>query len=108
MYWLTGILGLALAVAPFLLGYSNHQMAMWTGVILGIVVLAASIFEALDESHAKWEWWIAGIAGLLAVIAPFVFGFSTLATALWVTIVLGIVVLVAAGYEVFFVEQPTT
>jgi bacteriorhodopsin len=107
MYWVTGILGLALAVAPFLLGYSDHQMAMWTGIILGVVVLAASIFEALDESKAKWEWWVAGIAGLVAVIAPFVLSFSTMATALWTMIVLGIVVLVVAGYEVFLVQQPT-
>ena len=107
MYWLTGISGLALAIAPFLLGYSDHQMAMWSGVILGAVVLVASIFEAMDESRAKWEWWVAGVAGLIAVIAPFVLGFSTLVTALWATIILGIVVLAVAGYEVFFVQQPT-
>ncbi|MEZ4659799.1 MAG: SPW repeat protein [Caldilineaceae bacterium] len=107
MYWLTGVLGLALAVAPFLLGYSDHQMAMWTGIVLGVVVLVASIFEALDDSKAKWEWWVAGVAGLIAVIAPFVFGFSALATALWTMMILGVVVLVVAGYEVFFVQQPT-
>ncbi|MEZ4711038.1 MAG: SPW repeat protein [Caldilineaceae bacterium] len=107
MYWLTGVLGLALAVAPFLLRYSDHQMAMWTGVILGLVVLVASVFEALDESKAKWEWWVAGIAGLIAVLAPFVLGFSTMTAALWTMIILGIVVLAAAGYEVFFVQQPT-
>lgn len=105
MYWLTGILGFALAVAPFMLGYSDQRMAMWSGVVLGMVVVLASIFEAMDTSKAKWEWWVAGLAGLLAVIAPFVFGFSTMAIALWTTIGFGVVVLLLAGYEVFFVEE---
>jgi bacteriorhodopsin len=76
MYWFTGILGLAMAVAPFALGYSDNTFAMWTSVILGLAVLLASLFEALDERKAKWEWWVTGIAGILAVIAPFVFGFT--------------------------------
>ena len=106
MYWLTGILGIVMAVAPYLLGYNDHSMAMWTSVVLGIVVGVVSIYEAMDAQHAKWEWWVVGIAGLLAVLAPFVFGFNTLTMALWTLVILGIVAVVLAGYEVFFVEQP--
>jgi len=106
MYWLTGLLGIAMAIAPFVQGYSDNPTAMWTSIILGVVVLAASIFESMDVRHAKWEWWVAGIAGVLAVIAPFVFGFTALTMAMWTLLVLGIVVAILAGYEVFFVEQP--
>lgn len=49
---------------------------------------------------------MAGIAGLLAVIAPFVFGFTTLTVALWTFFILGAAIVILAGYEVFFVEQP--
>lgn len=106
MYWLTGFLGIAMAISPFILGYRDSTMAMWTSVVLGIVVVAASILEGMDVKQAKWEWWVAGLAGALAVIAPFVFGFTTLTMALWTLVILGVVVLVLAGYEVFFVEQP--
>jgi hypothetical protein len=107
MYWLTGIFGLAMAIAPFVLGYSNEPMAMWTSIILGAVVLLASLFEGMDINKAKWEWWVVGVAGILAVIAPFVFGFNTLVMALWTFIALGVVMLLLAGYEVFFVAEPT-
>lgn len=101
MYWITGILGLALAVAPFVLGYSNHTGALWTSVILGVVVILVSAYEAADRNKAKWEYWIAGLAGLVAIIAPFVLGFSAMTTAMWTTIVLGVLMLLLAGYEVF-------
>jgi hypothetical protein len=106
MYWLTGILGLALAAAPFALGYRDNTFAMWTSVVLGLIVLLASVFEGLDEQKAKWEWWVAGIAGILAVIAPFVFGFTLVTMAFWTMIILGAVMVILAGYEVFFAEQP--
>ena len=106
MYWLTGILGVAMAVAPYLLGYRDHTMALWTSVILGVVVVAVSIFEGTDARHAKWEWWIVGLAGILAAVAPFVFGFTALTVAFWTLVVLGIVAVVVAGYEVIYAAEP--
>ena len=101
MYWLTGLLGLALGVAPFVLGYSHNTAAMWTSLVLGIVVVVLSVIEAIDESKQTWEYWVAGGAGILAVIAPFVFGFTTVTWALWATIVIGFLILLISGYEVF-------
>jgi uncharacterized membrane protein HdeD (DUF308 family) len=106
MYWLTVVLGLAMAVAPFAFGYDTNTFAMWTSIVLGLVVMLASLFEAMDEAKAKWEWWVAGIAGILAVIAPFVFGFTLTTMSFWTIIVLGAIVFILAGYEVFFAGQP--
>ncbi|MEZ4867495.1 MAG: SPW repeat protein [Caldilineaceae bacterium] len=105
MYWFTGLLGIAMAIAPFVLGYRDNTMAMWTSIVLGIVVLAASAVEGMDMKQAKWEWWVAGLAGILALLAPFVFGFTALTVALWTCLILGVVVVILAGYELFFVEQ---
>jgi hypothetical protein len=60
----------------------------------------------VDAKHAKWEWWVVGIAGVFAVIAPFVFGFNTLSIALWTLVILGTLAVILAGYAVFFAEQP--
>ncbi|MCB0112028.1 MAG: SPW repeat protein [Caldilineaceae bacterium] len=106
MYWLTMILGIAMAIAPYLLGYRDNTIAMWSSVLLGAVVAVVSIYEGMDAKHAKWEWWVVGIAGVVAVLAPFVFGFNTLTMALWTLVVLGILAVILAGYEVFFAEQP--
>jgi len=103
MYWTIGILGLALIVAPFVLGYSGDTNALWTSIILGAVVALVAGYKALTKDVAKWEDWVAGIAGLLAVIAPFVL-FSAQTTAVWTSVILGLVVAILAGYQVFFVK----
>ncbi len=101
MYWITGILGILLIIAPFALGYSSDMPALWSDVVLGLAVLIVSAIKGLIPDTTRWEYVIAGIGGLLAIVAPFVLKFSVLATALWASIVLGVVVLVLAIYEVY-------
>lgn len=104
MYWLTGILGIAMAIAPFVLGYTHNTIAMWTSIVLGVVVTVASIFGWVDRTHAKWGWGTVALAGILAVIAPFYFGFTGLTMALWTLVVLGVWVVILAEYAVFYAE----
>jgi uncharacterized membrane protein HdeD (DUF308 family) len=101
MYWLTGILGVLLILAPFGLGYRVDSVALWSNIILGAIVVVASAIKGLFPDETRWEYWVAGIMGILAIIAPFVLHFSTVATALWASVILGIIVAVLAGYEVF-------
>jgi hypothetical protein len=101
VYWLITILGLVLIVAPFVLGYSGETTPMWTSIILGAIVALSAAYKALARDEARWEAWVAGIAGVLAVIAPFVLGFSALTTAMWTSVVLGIVVVILAGTQVY-------
>lgn len=103
MYWIIGLLGLALVLAPFVLNFDDNNDALWSSIILGIVILAVSAYKALAQDVAKWEYWLAGIAGILAIIAPFVLGFSssTERTEMWTSIVLGGVVVVLAAYVLF-------
>ena len=108
MYWLTALLGVALGVAPFLLGYADNTNAMLTSIILGVIVLIASVIESLDEEKARWEYWIAGFAGIFAIAAPFLFGFSALTSALWASVAVGAVIVLLSGYEILFVESPTS
>jgi hypothetical protein len=100
MYWLISILGLALIVAPFVLGYSGETNPMWTSVILGAIVFLVSAYKALAQDKAKWEAWMAVLAGVLAVIAPWALGFSAVNTAMWTSVILGVVVVILAGSQV--------
>jgi hypothetical protein len=105
MYWITGLLGLALGVSPWVFQYTNENSAMWTSVIVGAVVVVVSLYKALMRDNTQyWEYWIAGLAGLVAIAAPFVLGFTALTAALWTCIAIGVVVAVVSGYEVFFVQ----
>lgn len=101
MYWLTGILGALLILAPFVLGYSSDSPALWSNVILGALVLIVSAIKGLATDQTRWEYWIAGIMGVLAILAPFVLHFSTVMTAFWASIILGVIVVLLSGYGVF-------
>ncbi|MBI4498070.1 MAG: SPW repeat protein [Chloroflexi bacterium] len=108
MYWVTGILGLALLVAPFVLGFSDHTAALWASLLLGGAITLVSVVKALaQDAMATWEYWIAAIAGVVAVVAPFLLGFSDHAAALWTSLLLGTAVAALAGYQVFFAEAET-
>ena len=101
MYWVTGILGLLLIVAPFILSFSGSPVALWSSFILGAVVLVMSVIKGIAQDTSDWEYWVAGIVGLLAIVAPFILGFSALSIALWTSIVLGVVIAILAGYQIF-------
>lgn len=101
MYLVTGFLGLVLIVAPYVLGYNQSSTALWTSLIIGAVLIVASILEAVTASKQKWEYWVVGIAGVGAILAPFVLGFSTISTALWTLIIIGVVTILAAWTKLY-------
>jgi hypothetical protein len=101
MYWLTGILGALLVLAPFILGYRDNATALWTSVVLCAVIILVSLIEGLTKDDRNWEYWVAGLTGVLAVIALFVFGFSAITASVWASIVIGAMVTILAGTKVF-------
>lgn len=105
MYWITGILGLAFTVAPFVFGYSDNTIALYTSLILGAAVVVVSVVEFFKEDKEDWEYWAAGIVGLVASVAPFVLGFSTHRQAMWTSVVAGILLIVFAGGRLLTGEQ---
>ncbi|HSA83967.1 MAG TPA: hypothetical protein VLF20_03705 [Patescibacteria group bacterium] len=40
MYWLTGIIGIAVLFAPFVFGYAENIPLLWASVILAIILLS--------------------------------------------------------------------
>lgn len=109
MFWLIGLLGVVLILAPFVLNYRDDANAQWSHVILGVVILVAAVIEALDRSTSNWEYWVAGVAGVVAVAAPFLFNFraSEQSTEMWTSIIVGGITFLLAGYEVLLRPQQT-
>ena len=95
MYWLLGILGLALASAPFLVGYMQNTQAAFISILFGVLVIAMSVLEFYRKETDKWEYWVALILGVGTIASPFVLGFSTHFEAVWTTLILG--TLIAIG-----------
>ncbi len=107
MYWIIGLVGALLFMAPFILGFSANIAAMWTCIILGGVVALLAGYKAVMKDETKWEVVVAGIAGVLAVLTPFLLGFNSNATAMWTSIILGAVVAALAGWDYFQSDKTT-
>lgn len=101
MYLLTGALGIISIIAPFVLGYSDNTAAFYTSLGLGAVLTVTTVLEWVAEDKQNWEYWMAGVAGIGAIAAPFVLGFSGLAVALWTLVIVGLVTILAAGTKLF-------
>ncbi|MCB0113222.1 MAG: SPW repeat protein [Caldilineaceae bacterium] len=101
MYWFTGLLGILMAVAPYLFSFSDNTTALWASIGLGALLFLLSAVEAWQQGKAAWEYWTIGVVGLVAIAAPFVLGFNALNIAMWTFIVLGGLALLLAGYQVF-------
>lgn len=105
MYLVTGVLGLAFAIAPFLFGYRDNITATYTSIILGALVVLASAVEFFQEDKEMWEYWAAGILGLAAITAPFVLNFSSHINAMWTSVIAGALIAIFAGSKLFTGQQ---
>lgn len=89
------IAGVALVLSPWFLGYAAEAPAAWHAWIAGAVV-ALIAAGALLAFHA-YEEWANLVAGLWTVAAPWVIGFSAVATAMWTHVIVGVVVAALAA-----------
>lgn len=95
MFWIMVVLGLALGAAPWVLGYADHPSALWASVILALIIILASAWGLTSQAtNKRGEYWLIGLAGLAAFIAPFVFGYSNHAQPLWTGLILGAILVV--------------
>ena len=101
MYWITGILGLALMIAPFVVGYSNNIIAVWTSLLIGAAVAVVSGVEALRKETERWEYIAAVILGIAGILAPFVLNYTSHTQALWSSIMIGALITITAGSKLY-------
>ena len=102
--WINLICGVLLFISPWALAFSGNMTAATTtwvgGAVIAIMGLAALI------QFAEWEDWVALVAGLLMIIAPWVMGFAAVGYAGWAFVVLGVIVAVASVSEIWMIRHP--
>ncbi len=108
LYWAIAIVGVLLIIAPFVLGYDDIDEALWASIILGGIIALSMIYKALVRDDSTWEFWLAGIAGVAAIVAPFVLGYDNDDSSLWSSIVLGVLAVLGAGYLALIGRPRTT
>ena len=100
--WAGFLLGLWLAVSPWVVGYTEHASATANAVFLGLGLSLASHFQAaLDECEGQW---LNLGAGVWLIVAPFFLGFQD-AVATAISLCIGTFVAVLAGSALFISRQ---
>jgi hypothetical protein len=74
--WASFVLGLWLAVSPWIAGYAEHEVATANAIVAGLVLALGSHFECVACDDFPMEWLNLAV-GLWLVCAPFTFDFGS-------------------------------
>lgn len=109
--WLVALVGLWELIAAFVLGYSATPAALWNAVIIGLALIILGIWAAVSKQEVtdKTLDWINVVLGIWLIIAPFLLGYTAVKAAVWNDVIVGIVVIVLAGWGVVAIshQHPT-
>jgi hypothetical protein len=112
--WVMLVLGVWLFLSPWILGFAAAMPAgeamgapvAWNAWIVGIVIAAVAVWAIV--MFAPWQDWVNGVLGAWLVIARWVLGFGSLAAAAWNHVIVGLLVLALAAWELWDVRQRAT
>lgn len=97
MHRITTLVGILFSVAPLVLRYSDYPDVFWISMILGMMVLLVSTLRIWVRNITfGWGYPLAGL-GLLAISTPLIQAFKPQTTAMLTNIILGGILLLAAG-----------
>lgn len=95
--WTSWLLGLWLLLSPWALFFDNEPRALENAVAVGALVIIAEIVEL--SIFRDWEEWINVVLGAWLAISPWALGVAN-AAARWNFLIVGILVLALALYEI--------
>ena len=97
--WVNLILAVCLFVSPWVLNYAGDPMAArtaWVSAVLVGVLAVAAIF-----AFTEWEEWANLTLGVWIAASPWAIGFAGNGIAVRGDIVLGVLIAVVAGWELW-------
>lgn len=96
------LLGIWLVIAPFMLGYSAINGALWNDIISGVLVIIFAAFIAgRTTSGSQWSSWVNLLLGVWLILAPFALGHAAVSAAMWNEIISGIIIIALSAYAAF-------
>jgi hypothetical protein len=94
------------ATAQPVMPVANLTAATWNAWIVAIVIAALSIWAI--AMYAEWQDWLNGLLGIWLIVAPWVLKFSAAAIVTWDHVIVGILVVVLAAWELWAVRHEGT
>ena len=103
--WIMLVCGVLLFLSPWAMSFSGDMWparAAWAGgIVIAVMAIAALV------QFAEWEDWVALVAGVLMIAAPWVLGFAAMHAAMGAFVVLGLVVALASVSEIWMLHTST-
>jgi hypothetical protein len=99
---LCGLWELGDIALPFVIGFGNVMPFVWNHILVGIILVFAGARAALtsDVRTARTMDWIAAIAGIWLILAPFVLGVPEIPAGLWNDMIVGGIVVILGVWAV--------
>ena len=109
-HWQDGIsvlVGVWLAISPWVFGYFNITAPTLTSVVLGVIIAVAA-GAALLKFH-EWEEWVSVVMSGWLIMSPWLFNYAAMAPAAWNHVIVGLLVLALSGWSIWhFRHHPST
>jgi hypothetical protein len=91
--------GIWLLISPFVLAFQHINAAATNNVIFGIVIGLLALYRFMNPATNAGVSWLNVILGIWVLISPFVIGFSTYHVPTTNNVIMGIVVIILAGWS---------
>ena len=93
------LLGLWLAVSPWILQFQDVRPALANAVLIGAVIAIMSLAAVI--SFRYWEEWLDMVIGAWLVVSPWVLGITALTLATWNFVIVGALVFALAAWSLY-------
>jgi hypothetical protein len=113
--WVILALAAWLFLSPWILEFTasggeamaaGRSAAAWNAWILGIVIAALALWAVFQ--FAEWHDWANGVIGVWLIVSPWILGFAAMTAALWNYVIVGLLIVALALWEVWEVRhQPS-
>lgn len=114
--WVDLALGVALFISPWVLGYvttgaadaaapTGFTRAAWNAWLTGVVVAGLVVITLIRFD--EWVDWVTGLVGAWVIAAPWILGFADIPAAMASHVVLGVLIVAFAAWDLWGTRQPT-
>jgi len=88
--------GIWIIFSPWIFGYAVFPAAMWSSVVVGILIAVFAALRASSPASSPGLSWVNALLGAWVIVTPWIFNYEANAAATWDKVIIGAIVLCLA------------
>jgi thiol:disulfide interchange protein len=93
------IVGVWFFVSAWALNPMHSSAYVTSAIIFGLLILIASIWGLFVPGSMVWRYYLTALFGLYMGLTPFFYSFTHFGTALWITMLAGLIALIGGIWQ---------